>query len=73
MESEEAARRVKKQGGDFVLLAVSPKALERLRKGGGRIDPSNPIVSGETLAELIKPERNCEGCDGKRRSVCRSE
>ena len=56
MDPKEVERRLKERRGDFILLAVSPETLERLVEGK-QIDPSCPVVSGETLAELIIPKK----------------
>ncbi|MCK5590430.1 MAG: hypothetical protein KAI72_00605 [Candidatus Pacebacteria bacterium] len=48
---EEVVERLEEQGGDFVLLAVSPEILKGL---GEEFDPSNSTVSAKTLGRLIK-------------------
>lgn len=52
---EEVVERLEEQGGDFALLAVSPKILKGLvEELGEEFDPSNPTVSAKTLGRLIK-------------------
>jgi len=51
ISNEEVVERLEEQGGDFVLLAVSPEILKGL---GKEFDPSNSTVSAKTLGRLIK-------------------